>query len=283
MSDLFITGILPQSNFRFTIIDCSEICSHLDRIHDLDFKMSNFLSKTMMGAFFLARMVKENQKISLQWKDEFKQSVLAYSNHIGIMKGVAYPGEFAEGDIRNELIIGSGILKVIRWSPDADPYQSFTTLVEDTFEANLIKYINDSEQQLTFIYMDTQSISLGKISAKGIFLQALPEASESDKVKIQSFAEANLNREIMSDKSIEEIAKELPIIFQEEIKILDTDKPHHLCDCSRMKISQVLISLGEKEVEDILHEQGKIEVECEFCKSIYNFNDEDVVKLFPKE
>lgn len=283
MSDLFITGILPQSNFRFTIIDCSEICSHLDRIHDLDFKMSNFLSKTMMGAFFLARMVKENQKISLQWKDEFKQSVLAYSNHIGIMKGVAYPGEFAEGDIRNELIIGSGILKVIRWSPDADPYQSFTTLVEDTFEANLIKYINDSEQQLTFIYMDTQSISLGKISAKGIFLQALPEASETDKEKIQSFAEANLNREIMSDKSIEEIAKELPIIFQEEVKILDTDKPHHLCDCSRMKISQVLISLGEKEVEDILHEQGKIEVECEFCKSIYNFNDEDVVKLFPKE
>ena len=283
MSDLFITGILPLSNFRFTIIDCSEICSHLDRIHDLDFKMSNFLSKTMMGAFFLARMVKENQKISLQWKDEFKQSVLAYSNHIGIMKGVAYPGEFAEGDIRNELIIGSGILKVIRWSPDADPYQSFTTLVEDTFEANLIKYINDSEQQLTFIYMDTQSISLGKISAKGIFLQALPEASESDKVKIQSFAEANLNREIMSDKSIEEIAKELPIIFQEEVKILDTDKPHHLCDCSRMKISQVLISLGEKEVEDILREQGKIEVECEFCKSIYNFNDEDVVKLFPKE
>ncbi|NCN11317.1 MAG: Hsp33 family molecular chaperone HslO, partial [Leptospira sp.] len=79
MSDLFITGILPLSNFRFTIIDCSEICSHLDRIHDLDFKMSNFLSKTMMGAFFLARMVKENQKISLQWKDEFKQSVLAYS------------------------------------------------------------------------------------------------------------------------------------------------------------------------------------------------------------
>ena len=283
MSDLFITGILPQSNFRFTIIDCSEICSHLDRIHDLDFKMSNFLSKTMMGAFFLARMVKENQKISLQWKDEFKQSVLAYSNHIGIMKGVAYPGQFAEGDIRNELIIGSGILKVIRWSPDADPYQSFTTLVEDTFEANLIKYVNDSEQQLTFIYMDTQSISLGKISAKGIFLQALPEASESDKVKIQSFAEANLNREIMSDKSIEEIAKELPIIFQEEVKILDTDKPHHLCDCSRMKISQVLISLGEKEVEDILREQGKIEVECEFCKSIYNFNDEDVVNLFPKE
>ncbi|NCS93704.1 MAG: Hsp33 family molecular chaperone HslO [Leptospira sp.] len=283
MSDLFITGILPLSNFRFTIIDCSEICSHLDRIHDLDFKMSNFLSKTMMGAFFLARMVKENQKISLQWKDEFKQSVLAYSNHIGIMKGVAYPGEFAEGDIRNELIIGSGILKVIRWSPDADPYQSFTTLVEDTFEANLIKYVNDSEQQLTFIYMDTQSISLGKISAKGIFLQALPEASESDKVKIQSFAEANLNREIMSDKSIEEIAKELPIIFQEEVKILDTDKPHHLCDCSRMKISQVLISLGEKEVEDILREQGKIEVECEFCKSIYNFNDEDVVNLFPKE
>ncbi|MCZ8345089.1 MAG: Hsp33 family molecular chaperone HslO [Leptospiraceae bacterium] len=283
MSDLFITGILPKSHFRFTLIDCSEICSHLDRIHDLDFRMSNFLSKTMMGAFFLARMVKEDQRISIQWKDEFKHSVLAYSNHIGIMKGVAYPGEFAKGDIRNEFILGSGILKVIRWSPDADPYQSFTTLVEDTFETNLIKYINDSEQQLTMIYMDTQSISFGKIAAKGLFLQALPEATDADRIKIQGFADANLNREIMSNKTIEEICNELPAIFQEEVRVLDKDKPHLICDCSRMKISQVLVSLGEQEVREILTEQGKIEVECEFCKSLYNFKDEDVVKLFPKE
>ncbi len=281
MTDQFITGILPKSHFRFSIIDCSQICSHLDRVHNLDARLSNFLSKTLMGAFFIATMVKEDQKISIQWKDEFKHSVLAYSNREGAMKGVAYPGEFREGDIRNDFILGTGILKVIRWIPDSDPYQSFSSLIEDTFEANLMKYIADSEQVSTIVLMDTQAIKLGAISSRGFFLQALPEAKVIDIERIYSIAKTKMNREIIGTRSIVEIAQDLSNIFNEDTTILKEGKPYHYCDCSRNKISQVLVSLGEKEVKEILLEQGKIEVECEFCKSIYDYFDSDVEKLFP--
>ncbi|WCL49551.1 Hsp33 family molecular chaperone HslO [Leptospira sp. GIMC2001] len=281
MSDSFITGILPNSQFRLSIVDCSEVCSHLIRIHDLDPRMSNFLSKTMMGAFFIAKMVKEDQRISIQWKDEYKQSVLAYSNRQGAMKGVAYPGPLESGDIRNDFILGTGILKVIRWDPDHEFYQSFTNLVEDSFEVNFAKYITESEQTLSLVFMNTSEIKFGEYQVKGIFLQALPDATEASREFIFKQAENELKKDSIFDLEIEEIRKELSIIFRENCDILDTGSPHFQCDCSYNKIAEVLVSLGEKEVQEILTEQGKIEVECEFCKSIYEFDDSKVHRLFP--
>ena len=281
MSDSFITGILPNSQFRFSLIDCSGVCSHLIRIHDLDERMANFLSKTMMGAFFIAKMVKDEQRISIQWKDEYKQSVLAYSNRQGAMKGVAYPGPLESGDIRNDFILGSGILKVIRWDPDFEFYQSFTNLVEDSFEVNFSKYITESEQALSLVFMNTTEKRFGEYEVKGIFLQALPDASESSRDFIFKQAEMELNKDSIFELGLEEIRQELSIIFRESLDVLDIGQPHFQCDCSYNKIAEVLVSLGEKEVNEILTEQGLIEVECEFCKSIYEFDENKVGRLFP--
>lgn len=283
MSDIYFTGILPESNFRFSLIDSSEISSHISRIHDLDNRMMNFLSKSLMGAFFIARMVKGDQRISIQWKDESKQSVLAYSNRLGQMKGVAYPGEMAEGDIRNDFILGTGILKVIRWKIDSDPYTSFTHLKEDTFENNFIEYLSNSEQVTTFTYMDTSFPKFGYIQSKGLFLQALPESDEESRSHIQKIANEYFQSTKNWERSVREIYLELGDIFGEKVESLDSGKPQYQCDCSRNKIAEVLVSLGQTEINRIIEEEGKVEVECEFCKSLYDFSQAQADKLFPQE
>lgn len=281
MSDIFFTGILPNSQFRFTLIDCSEVSSHISRIHDLDNRMMNFLSKSLMGAFFIARMVKGEQRISIQWKDEFKQSVLAYSNREGSMKGVAYPGEFAEGDIRNEFILGSGVIKVIRWKPDADPYTSFIELEEDTFENNFLRYLNESEQVTTHVYMNTSFPKFGYVSSKGLFLQALPESSEESRLEVKKIANQFFFKSQIWERPLREIYLEMGDIFDEKLQELDTGKPGFQCDCSRNKIAEVLVSLGKAELDRIIQEEGKVEVECEFCKSLYDFSQDQTDRMFP--
>ncbi len=283
MSDIYYTGILSQNSFRFTLIDCSEVCTKISEIHRMEERISNFLSKTLMGAFFLARMIKGEQKISIQWKDEYKQSVLAYSNRQGEMKGVAYPGELEEGDIRNDFILGTGILKVIRWREGADPYTSFTTLIEDTFENNLRKYIRDSEQILTGIYMDSGRIENGKQVAKGLFLQALPESSGRSHTDLLTTFDRIFSGTRIWEQPIDEIYNQMGRILQEEIVELDSGIPTFQCDCSREKISEVLISLGEDEIKNILLDEGQIRVECEFCKSIYIFDKADTEILFSSQ
>ena len=51
------------------------------------------------------------------------------------------------------------------------------------------------------------------------------------------------------------------------------------CGCSLEKIKGVLLTLGEKELRDIIAEQGKIEMKCHFCSQVYNLSPEDVENL----
>ena len=42
----------------------------------------------------------------------------------------------------------------------------------------------------------------------------------------------------------------------------------------------MLAGLGRAEVDSIVEEQGKVEITCEFCDSIYNYDKVDVAALF---
>ena len=68
-------------------------------------------------------------------------------------------------------------------------------------------------------------------------------------------------------------------------KYFDTDKyeeyhPEYKCLCSRDYIEGVLRTLGKPELEDIIRKEGKIKVDCQFCRKEYLFTADDVEKMF---
>jgi molecular chaperone Hsp33 len=52
------------------------------------------------------------------------------------------------------------------------------------------------------------------------------------------------------------------------------------CPCTRTRVSEMLRMLGRGEVEDILAEQGKVEVACDFCGKPYVFDAVDCARIF---
>jgi molecular chaperone Hsp33 len=56
--------------------------------------------------------------------------------------------------------------------------------------------------------------------------------------------------------------------------------PRFACSCSRERVGSMLKSLGRAEVDDILREQGRVEINCEFCGRRYQFDPVDVGELF---
>ena len=56
--------------------------------------------------------------------------------------------------------------------------------------------------------------------------------------------------------------------------------PRFACSCSRERVSSMLNSLGRKEIESILAEQGQVEVGCDFCGAQYRFDSVDAAQVF---
>ena len=57
-----------------------------------------------------------------------------------------------------------------------------------------------------------------------------------------------------------------------EIKILEEREIKWDCDCSRERIEQALMTIGEEDLQQILDEDGQAELQCQFCLKKYQFD-----------
>ena len=48
------------------------------------------------------------------------------------------------------------------------------------------------------------------------------------------------------------------------------------CNCTRERVEKALISIGEKEIKDMIQDGKPIEVNCHFCNKNYTFSIEDL-------
>jgi molecular chaperone Hsp33 len=70
-------------------------------------------------------------------------------------------------------------------------------------------------------------------------------------------------------------------LFWEEAVIRYEPAPAKFaCTCSRERVSNMILSLGQAEVEEILAERGDVEVSCEFCGQQQRFDPVDAAQIF---
>ncbi len=51
------------------------------------------------------------------------------------------------------------------------------------------------------------------------------------------------------------------------------------CDCSRERMEEALISIGDKELKSIIEEDGKAEIKCHFCLEAYQFKKKRTARI----
>ena len=54
----------------------------------------------------------------------------------------------------------------------------------------------------------------------------------------------------------------------------------YTCHCSRLRLCEVLVSLGEEQMRQIIREDGELRVHCHYCNTDYVFTDADADKIF---
>ena len=75
-----------------------------------------------------------------------------------------------------------------------------------------------------------------------------------------------------------EISKK--VTGDENVKILEDDIiPKYKCDCSKEHMKDALISIGKKDLEEILKEDGQAELMCHFCNKKYIFSKDELEEM----
>ncbi len=179
--------------------------------------------------------------------------------------------------------------------PGQQPYQGVVPLHGDRGEPLqelsrvLEHYMLQSEQ------LDTRLVlAANEEVAAGLLIQRLPAEG--------GIGGARLEDEIGVNEGFNRIAHLTATLTQEELLTLDADTvlhrlyweeslrrfeplaglsgPRFTCTCSRERVGYMLKGLGREEVDDIVAEQGRVEIACEFCGSRYHFDAVDVGELF---
>lgn len=281
--DSYVYGILPDVHFRYSAAEISYAVTAASHLHGIDDTGTELLGRTMLAAFFLADLVKEETKVSVQirfYDDSEIHSVLAYSTRDGRMKSTLRyrPEEDVEQDQISEENLG--ILKVFRWRNGECIYQSIVPFRNVSFETNIENYLRDSEQVPSFLVIFFKQDGL-HWNVRGLFLQALPEAKPVHVEAVREWAEAiEANKTDFLSENVHECLDRLGKLGSTIVHTLEEGKPEFKCDCSEQKIKELIQTLGKEEAMDIAEEQGQIEVTCEFCNSVYRFPKEQVLELF---
>ena len=63
------------------------------------------------------------------------------------------------------------------------------------------------------------------------------------------------------------------------LEITDTIDTQFYCNCSKERVEQAVVSVGRKEIQEMINEGETIEVKCQFCNTAYHYTVEDLKRI----
>lgn len=176
--------------------------------------------------------------------------------------------------------VGIGFMNVIKDMGLKEPYLGQTELRTSEIAEDLTYYFATSEQV-------PSSVGLGVLMEKdntvkqagGFILQLMPFTEE----EVINRLEDNLKRVtsvtgmLEEGKTPEGILETLLDGF--DIEINDRVPTQFHCNCSKERVEKALISIGRKEIQEMIDEGKEIEMNCHFCNKNYKFSVEDLKRI----
>jgi molecular chaperone Hsp33 len=161
-------------------------------------------------------------------------------------------------------------------------YQGIVPLTGASLSECLEEYFASSEQLPTRVRLVADSRR-----TVGLLVQKLPERSgeEAEKDSPAAAAWKDAERGIQAVRAEELVDVSLESLLanrfgHQDLRVFKGSPVQFSCRCSPSRVAGLLRSLGADEVRDVLREQGRVEVTCEFCHRPYRYDAFAVEQLF---
>ncbi|MBU5669801.1 Hsp33 family molecular chaperone HslO [Peptoniphilus sp. MSJ-1] len=283
-----LRGIDETETIKISAAITTDVVEEARRLHNLSKTTSAALGRLLTATAIMGSWQKNERDsitVSLDGNGPAGKIVATCKND-GYVKGYVtnpsadLPIRESDGKIDVSGVVGQGNLTLVMDIGMKKPYTGTVGLVSGEIGDDLAAYFLQSDQVPSAVGLGVLvDTDLSIKAAGGFIIQLMPDATEEEIEKL----EKNLAKIKSVTHVIDEYhsAEKLVEILMEGMnyKILEKRDITYKCDCSREKVKDAIVSIGPKEIKEMLEEDKKADVECYFCDEKYHFDEEDLQEI----
>ncbi len=286
MNDILIHGMAANNQVRFFSCYSKELVENARQYHNTSPVATAALGRLLTAGAMMGSMCKNDSDIltlQIQCSGPIGGLTVTANAHAHVKGYVNNPGVMLPPSSAGKLDVGKavdlGVLSVIKDIGLKEPYIGQSNLVSGEIAEDLTYYFATSEQIPT-------SLALGVLMEKnntvkhagGFIIQLMPYAEETiisdleKRLKDYSSITSLMNKGMTPYDMMNRLFDGYDITFTKETT------PLYKCDCSKERTFKAVMSIGRKDIEEMIKEGEPIQVECHFCNKKYTFTPDELKK-----
>ncbi len=274
--DIVMPFVFESLPIRGAIIQLEQSWHRMLRGHDYEQPVLETLGHSAAASGLIAQSLKFDGSITLQISGDGPLAMLVVQCTSDLeLRGMASAGPLA-GDVAfSDLVSRARCAITVDAGAMERPYQGIVEVSGDSLANSIEHYYARSAQVPSHLQLVSNRHCCG-----GILLQQMPSAGDpttDDWHRVGLLASTLGIRDVAGGVGPDLLAR---LFAEDDLRVFRPRETVFRCRCSDRRAEDVLKLLGEQETAEVLAEQGRVEVTCEYCGHVRTFDSIDVERLF---
>lgn len=290
MKDYIIRATAAQNQIRAFAAVTTTVVETARKAHNTSPVATAALGRLLTAGTMMGVMMKgEKDILTLQiHADGPLNGITVTADSKGRVKGyVGNPNVCIPANAKGKLdvagAVGVGFMDVIKDMGLKEPYVGQVALQTSEIAEDLTYYFATSEQVPSAVGLGVLMNKDNTVrQAGGFIVQLMPFAEEKTIQKLEENIQkvTSVTNILEKDPTAEGLLKVILDGFDLEINE-QTDTKFY-CNCSKSRVEKALISIGRKDLNDLIQEGKDVELNCHFCNTNYVFSVEELKEILRK-
>ncbi len=284
MKDYLVKALAYDEHVRIYCVSCANTLNEIGNRFSYYPSPLDALGRVLSIGIMMGSMLKLKETITLKVEGNGPIGKIivdadAHGNVRGYVDNPHCHFEYNDGRLNCKATIGDrGFISVIKDLKLKEPFIGSTPIISGEVGDDFAYYFMVSEQIPSAVgvgvLVNTESVAT---SCGGFIIQLMPNTPEDVISKLEERLKIipSMSEMLNSGLTVEEIIHNI----EENAQIIETMPVTFKCTCSKERFERGLISLGTKEIEDIINEDGKAETICHFCGNHYFFSKDELINI----
>lgn len=290
MSDYIVRAIAGNDQIRAFAAVTTDLVEEARKRHNTSPVATAALGRLLTGGAMMGVMMKGDKDIlTLQVKAGGPlEGITVTADSKGRVKGyVGNPNVCIPANSKGKLdvagAVGVGFMNVIKDMGLKEPYVGQVVLQTSEIAEDLTYYFATSEQVPSAVGLGVLMNKDNTVrQAGGFIVQLMPFADEATISRLEQNVQkidsvTNLLEEGHTPESLLNT-----VLDGFDVEINETIPTEFYCNCSKSRVEKALISIGRKELNEMIQEGKEVELNCHFCNTNYVFSVEELKEILQK-